>query len=570
MNSRSKLSTRILLLYSLIFVPLIVLMGLVFERVARETLVSDIEENLVVAADLAFASLPDEPSEYQEWANEMFAIGAFRTTLINDEGVVLADSHTDPATMENHGQREEVLEAKRGEIGVAQRVSASTGFVQMYVALPPRDGLLMRTSVPIRVINDEVNALRWTIAVAGFVVAAIGVLAVAMWARRLARPIGELTGQAQAVADGDLSVTPRRSGVTELDQLGLAISAMASRLGSRVVDAETATETLDIVLSALPQGTILVGPDDGVLYANPSSEALLGPTPENLNGLSPHQFQTAVRKARESGERVRTDVEHGTPVRKLRGLATAISEDRVLLLIIDITERERADSVRRDFVANASHELKTPVATIMASAEAMQIALAREDGSVGVFAARVESSARQLDSLVNDLLDLSRLEREAPEMSPTRIDLLVRDELERIRKRAEEKQLELVVEVTPVTSEVSNRDVAIAVRNLLDNAIRYTGQGGTITVTVTADDQVRVEVSDTGDGIPTRDLERVFERFYRVDSARSRATGGTGLGLSIVKHVAESHGGSVAVDSELGVGSTFSLTLPNSEESGDN
>ncbi len=571
MNSRAKLSTRLLLLYSIIFLPLLGLMAVAVDRVASAQLLEDIQENLAVAADLAFTSLPSDPAEYEAWAEEIFEIGAFRTTLIDEDGVVLADSHTDPATMENHGQREEILEAAAGEIGLARRLSVSTGFDQQYVALPPRDGLFMRTSVSTRVINDDLNALRWGIAISGLVVAGIGIVVVAVLARRMARPITELTEQAEAVAAGDPSVEPRRSTVAEIDALGVAISTMATNLRSRVSDAEQATETLDVVLSALPQGTLLIGSTDEIVYSNSSAEQLLGRIPDNLSSLAPHQLQTVVRDARDEGETVRVDLEHGVPARRLRALAMRFSDDnRVLLLVIDVTERDRADSIRRDFVANASHELKTPVATIIASAEAMQIALDRGDQSASGFAERVESSARQLDSLVSDLLDLSRLEREEPEVAKTRVDLLVRDEIERARQPAIEKGLSIDVDVEPVVANLSHRDVSIAVRNLLDNSIRYTNEGGTVGISVQAEDQLTISVSDTGVGIPTRDLERVFERFYRVDSARSRATGGTGLGLSIVKHVAESHGGSVAVSSELGVGTTVTISLPIGEDPSDN
>jgi two-component system sensor histidine kinase SenX3 len=214
-------------------------------------------------------------------------------------------------------------------------------------------------------------------------------------------------------------------------------------------------------------------------------------------------------------------------------------------------------------VANASHELKTPVATIIASSEALQIALDRGDESALWFADRIEGSARQLDRLVGDLLDLSRLERESPETAPVRVDRLVRDEVERVRGEAEAKHIGVDFESEELTIAANHRDVAIAVRNVLDNAVRYTGDGGSIVVAVRKQgSEALVSIADTGEGIPTRDTERVFERFYRVDSARSRVTGGTGLGLSIVKHVAESHGGSVSLESELGVGSTFTIHLP--------
>lgn len=561
---RTRLATRFLLYYALAYIVLIGLMGVVIDRSTRDALIEDVVGNLQLGALLASESIPEDPADYDRWASQMFAAGSFRTTLIDTEGTVLGDSHSDPRIMENHADRPEVIQAMTGEVGMSRRVSASTGFEQLYVALPPEDGLIVRVSVPTRVIDEELTAVRTPIIVTVIVIGLVGVGVVAFLARRMARPITQLTEQSQSVAAGQLDVSLRRSSVKELDQLSLAISDVASILGSRLEEAEQATATLEIVLGAIPQGTILIDASDRIVYANPSAYELFGSVPDNLSGLAPLQLQNAVREARDSRQQEMRVFEHGKPPRRLRGVATPFSDDpRVLLIVVDVTERERTDSIRRDFVANASHELKTPVSTIIASSEALQISLARGDDSASGFADRIEHSARQLDRLVTDLLDLSRLEREKPELAPVRLDLVVRDEMERVRHRTSEKELTAEFSGEEVTVHGSHRDLAIAVRNLLDNAIRYTAPGGSITVGLSAEDSSAVmSISDTGEGIPTRDHDRVFERFYRVDSARSRDTGGTGLGLSIVKHVAETHGGSVELESELGVGSRFTVRLP--------
>lgn len=566
---RTKLSSRFIAYYAITYLVMIGLMSVIVDITTRAALIEEVDENLATAARLTRQSLPEDPDDYQVWAAETFSSGGFRVTLIDADGVVLADSHSDPAVMENHADRPEVQTALDGAVGTDQRPSDSTGFEQRYVAIPEEDGLIVRTSVPTRVVDDELWLVRRSIIVTAVVLGLVGVGLMAVLARRLARPITELTETAMAVAEGEPGVLPRRSRIEELDQLGLAISTMATRLGSRVSDAETASATLEVVLGALPQGTILVDSDDRIAYVNPAVSEILGAVPESLANLAPLQFQNAVRLARETKEQQVRMLDHGSPVRRLRGLATPFSGDaRVLLLVVDITERERTDSIRRDFVANASHELKTPVSTIIASSEALQIALERGDPSAVGFAERIEGSARQLDRLVSDLLDLSRLEKEVPDMAPVRIDRLVRDEVERIRPEAEEKGLDIAGNFEEVTAAVNQRDVAIAVRNVLDNAVRYSSQGGSVSVAVRSEgDAAEVVITDTGEGIPTRDTERVFERFYRVDSARSRATGGTGLGLAIVKHVAESHGGSVSLESELGVGSTFTIRLPLSARS---
>jgi two-component system sensor histidine kinase SenX3 len=367
--------------------------------------------------------------------------------------------------------------------------------------------------------------------------ALLGLVVVWLVARRMSAPVTVLTQQTHEL-----------------------VQAQADR----VAQAERDTETLQMVLGALPQGTILFSADDEVEYSNPSAHVLLGVVPAGLSGLAPFPFQNAVRECRESHQPVERLVEHGKPVRRLRAVATPFAGDeRILLVVLDVTDLERVASIRRDFVANASHELKTPVSAIIASSEALQIAVGRNDDSSVGFAQQIERSARQLDRLVADLLDLSRLERDQPELEPLSLDLLVREELERLRPEAEEKAIELTLDLAPTQIAGSRRDIAIAVRNLLDNAVRYTGAGGSAGAALeTVDGEVVLRISDTGEGIPTRDLGRVFERFYRVDAARSRSTGGTGLGLAIVKHVVESHGGEVSVESELGRGSVFTVRLP--------
>lgn len=559
----TRLSTRFLIYYAVAYLILIGLMGFVVERATREALIDDVIENLEFGARLASQSIPEDPADHGAWAASIFEAAAFRTTLIDESGVVRADSHSDPAIMENHGDRPEVIASLEGNVGAARRTSASTGFEQLYLALPPENGLIVRVSVPTRVIDAELSAVRGSIIFAVLVVGLVGVVVVALVARRTARPIAELTEQSREVAAGQLEIAPRRSRVLELDQLGLALSEMAEILRSRLEESERATITLQTVLGAIPQGTILIDPDDSIVYANQAAHDLFGSIPEDLAGLAPLQLQVAVRDARAKDDIETRSFDHGRPSRRIRGVATPFSDSRVLLVVVDVTNRERTDSIRRDFVANASHELKTPVSTIIASSEAMQIALSRGDASAMIFASRIEESASQLNRLVGDLLDLSRLEREELDRGPVRLDLVVRDEVERIRVRAEEENLSLDLEIEEVAFNGSQRDLALAVRNLLDNALRYTPEGGTVSVSVSTEDEEAVlHVNDSGEGIPSRDRERVFERFYRVDSARSRETGGTGLGLSIVKHVAESHGGSVELESELGVGSSFIIRLP--------
>jgi two-component system phosphate regulon sensor histidine kinase PhoR len=561
---RTRLSTQFLLYYAVVYLVLIGALGWFVDRQIRSAFVDDLVAGVESTARVARLTMPDDESLLGDWVEQVFDSTGLRVTVIRTNGVVVADSHSEPEIMENHLGRPEVTAALRGEVGRDLRVSDSTGFSQHYLALPPDNGLIVRVSESERSVSDRLAPFRWGTLSMFFVLGLAGILVVAFIARRLAQPIGEIRDVALGIAGGDFTKRPARSSVRELDELGLSISQLAEELGERLAQSEDATQTLEVVLGALPQGTVLVDADEAIVYANPRAEELIGPIPGQLNSLTPHPFQTVIRECREAMDQVEVTVDHGSPPRRLRGVASPFTGDRrILLVIVDATDQERVASIRRDFVANASHELKTPVASIIASSEALTMAVERGDESAVKFARNLEASARQLDRMVSDLLDLSRLEREDPELDSVRLDLLVSEEVGRFQEQAGNAGVGLTVDAERALVMGNWRDLSMAVRNLLDNAVRYTPGGGSVEVEVGADaDGVFIEITDTGSGIPTRDLDRVFERFYRVDAARSRRTGGTGLGLAIAKHVVESHGGTISARSQLDVGSTFTIRLP--------
>ncbi|MEX0756562.1 MAG: ATP-binding protein, partial [Acidimicrobiia bacterium] len=289
----------------------------------------------------------------------------------------------------------------------------------------------------------------------------------------------------------------------------------------------------------------------------------IGDVPSRLTRLTPHTLQRVVREAMDAGELQDEVLESTGASPTLRALATPLPDGRVLLVVTNISERVRIERMRRDFVADASHELKTPIASILAASETLQMAFDRDPERARRFVTLVHDSARQLARIVGDLLDLSRVETSSGGDTSVRLDRIIEDEFDRLRQSATDKGIELTSETVPASVIGSSSDLGLAVRNLISNAIRYSSAGDRVLVGLAVEDEsVRLYVQDTGTGIPKRSLNRVFERFYRVDVARSRETGGTGLGLAIVKHVTEAHGGTVSVESELGVGSTFHLVFP--------
>jgi two-component system sensor histidine kinase SenX3 len=304
----------------------------------------------------------------------------------------------------------------------------------------------------------------------------------------------------------------------------------------------------DTVLGAMSEGVWLFEPDGVLAYANRAARTIVGRRFETADQVSPQSLRESIRA-----------------VRSRRGsVLRADPANTVVVILRDITRARNVERLRRDFVANASHELKTPVASILALSGALRTAAGDDPEAESRFLSRLDHEAERLAALVRDLLELSRLEGSVADRGAVRIDRIIEMETERVRWRAEAASLRLQVSAGGgVLVPGSEGDLAHLFQNLLENAVRYTPDGGEITVAVaTLEGVAEITVTDTGIGIPSRDLSRIFERFYRADAARSRETGGTGLGLSIVRHIAEAHGGSVRCRSVLGSGSTFTVRLP--------
>jgi two-component system sensor histidine kinase SenX3 len=361
------------------------------------------------------------------------------------------------------------------------------------------------------------------------------------------------------------AIAGRWSRAAELRDATDRIAAAGTALATSREETTEARRVQELTLGSMREGVLLVDGEGRTVFANQAISEHLGDRPTTLGKIYPPTIREAAERAVSSGNAMTVEIERGTPSRWLRVTATSAGDDgSALLVVTDITESRRIEAVRRDFVANASHELKTPAASIQAAAETLRHAAEEDPDAVPRFAAQLERDAVRLSRIVADLLDLSRLESGGILDERVRLDALVREEGQRFESAARDAKLRLEIEA-PETPPVvgSARDLSLLIRNLVDNAIRYTPPEGSIRIRVKTDDgSVLLAVEDSGLGIPSRDLPRIFERFYRVDRARSRETGGTGLGLAIVKHVAENHGGTVAVRSELGHGSTFEIRLP--------
>jgi two-component system, OmpR family, phosphate regulon sensor histidine kinase PhoR len=535
--------------------------------------------HLQTIAEVAALTLAESSATPQAAIAPIVAKSGLRVTIVATDGTVLADSAQDASTMENHATRPEVAAALAGRVGSDTRVSATLGTAQMYVAIPATLGgrsIALRVSEPLAQISAIAASGRATglllLGVALLIAVAVGLRLSA----NAARPVLEMRDAAEAMAAGDLS-TPVPDAGGELADLARALAALRDRMRATIGDLQGGQATLRAVLDGL-QDAVFVFENGRVMLANRAAGSLFHMPVSGWRGAGledaglPESLAAAVRSRLSCDEACSVEVGPDPEAHYHRVTTVPLNPTdagpRTLVVIADITEVRRLDAVRRDFVANASHELKTPAATIQLLAEASDTAAADGDTAQALeFAGQMRSEAERLRHLVIDLLSLSRLETAPLPGSITDVRAAIGNALAGHRAAATAAGLGLAfddsgVEGQDVYAAADPTDVAVVLDNLLANAIAYT-DAGAVSVTLTAaPGEVAVAVSDTGVGIAPEHLDRVFERFYRVDAARTRGSGGTGLGLSLVRNAAERSGGTVEIVSEAGRGTTVTVRLP--------
>ena len=494
-----------------------------------------------------------------------------RVTLVDSNGVVLGDSEFSGAALaalQNHNDRPEIIEARRSGQGSSLRFSPSEGDEELYVAVPAGDGRIARVSISTSRLEVIVDRARRDVIVSGLVALVIAVALAAVFSRQVSKPVGELRDVASAIAAGDLTRRPVLSAPGEVGDLAIAIQRMSEQLASRLKALEDEDELLGALVESLNEGVVAIDRQRQVIRINRSGRQLLDVRAEVPFSVDLLPRDPALSEA--LGAALRGDIVDGVETqlrrRTLALTARPLGEGGAVLALFDLTSIRRLETVRRDFVANVSHELKTPLTAIRGFAETLTAELSA-DAHHAQFAETIRANAERMQNLIDDLLDLSRIESGGWVPSPVLVDIALaageaaapyRDDVAKRGSRIE-------VTIDPSAASVRADPVAIrqALGNLIENSVRYTPTGGVISIFSRADHgAVVVGVRDTGAGIARAHLPRIFERFYRVDPARSRAAGGTGLGLAIVKHLVEAHGGRVHAESEVGRGTTVLLFFP--------
>ncbi len=507
-----------------------------------------------------------------------------RITIILASGLVIGDSEEDPARMDNHANRPEIRAALSEQIGTSTRYSHTLDQDMMYVAIPAKHGDdvwgVVRASTSVAAIRHILNALYWKIAMVGIGVSLLTALVSFIVSYRISRPLEAIKQGAIRFADGDLKHRLHISGSQEINTLADAMNRMASQLDERLDTVMKQRRELESMLSSMVEAVLVIDPEGRIIRGNQAAGRLFG---FQTDGIETRNIQEIIRNV-DVQRFLRITLASHTPVEDvivLNGgkeqflrahgtlLHTTTGETTGALLVFhNITRLKQLENMRRDFVANVSHELKTPIASISGFVETLQDGALNEPENAGRFLDIIARNAKRLNAIIGDLLALSKIEQEEEHGQLQLIRKSMRPILESAvmacGKKAQDKQVVIELLCSNALNANVNADLLEqAVINLLDNAIKYSEPHGIVTIRATqAAPEVMIIVEDSGCGIPREHLPRLFERFYRVDKARSRKLGGTGLGLAIAKHIVHAHQGNISVDSVPGKGSTFSIMLP--------
>ena len=576
---------KLVLSYLLVVLVAVGSLGLYLGHEADRDYVSALEDGLAAQAALISDELgpaltdPAHTAASRSTAARAAKSGGARVTLIAANGTVLADSEHDPATMENHASRPEVRDALTRGRGSSIRHSATLGLDMLYVAVAERRAgvatRVVRVALPLRAVAAAERRIWVRLAIAAVAAAVLSLLISLAFSKRSLAAIRRLSQAASRLAAGDLDARVSSRGTDEIASLAAAFNDMANEIRLMVRELREEKQKVETIFARMGEAIVVTDPAGRINLCNPAFERVFGVPCEQAHGLTvadatkSNPLDQAFRAALEGAQQT-AEVRVLFPAQRiLEATVTGITDGQTLGavgILHDVTQLRRLEAVRREFVVNASHELQTPITAIRAMTETL-LAGGRDDPALTErFLQDLERQANRLGALVRDLLDLASVEAGVHSHGSGMVAAseVASSVAEQLRSLAEQRQVAVELDVpADVTVSCDWASLSRILSNLLDNAIKYTEAGGRAGVTASrADDVVSVTVWDTGIGIPSTDLERVFERFYRVDKGRSRALGGTGLGLSIVKHLADTLGGRVSVESELGKGSRFTVVLP--------
>lgn len=498
-----------------------------------------------------------------------------RITVIAADGQVLSDTEENPEIMENHLNRPEIQQAQQNQLGWATRYSSTLQINMKYLAKKIGAAGFVRIAIPIKEVEETLFKILSRLAAGLILVFVLFFFLVLKVSASITEPVKKITETAYKIANGNLSERIHIYTKDEIGTLSRMFNLMAYQLEETITKISTEKEKLATILANMADGLIALNQDKKIIMINPAAVEIFGAEEGELKGktmieLNRNQRLTeVVQEVYQTGSKISTEIQLHFPKEVIlrTQVAPLISQtDQIsglVLIFTDITELRRLEHLRTEFVGNVSHELKTPLTSIRGYIETLEDMDMTDTALVKRFLGVVNRESERLARLINDLLDLSKLEgKRHHQLLPTHLEDVLANVVDILKPEAEKKAIGLKIEIEkdlPRIMGIEEQLNQVAI-NLIDNAIKYTPKGGQVEVTLNSDSQwVILIVRDNGMGIPKEDLERIFERFYRVDKARTRQMGGTGLGLSIVRHIVKAHAGQIDVVSEVGVGTTFTV-----------
>jgi two-component system phosphate regulon sensor histidine kinase PhoR len=567
--------------YVIISVLAVVIAGFVIERQIKTGLTRWIKDDLMAQARI-MALMPE--TEIAAQCRLLAERASARVSLIDAAGRVIADSNRDEISVDNHLNRPEVQEARLKGQGSAVRYSQTLKMDKLYVALPlfegPRLSGYIRLSRPTLEIAASVDQFRDSILKVLLAVLIFSLILAAVFSARIVSPIREIEAFTDKIRKGDVSGMLMIGSRDEIGKLASNINVMVAELQEKIRQANDEKWKLRAAFASMAEGVMVLDDRNRIEGLNKGMAEIIGVEYDRIVGKTPLEvfrnveLQNALHRFWQKGEPVLQEIVMGDD--KPLVLDVSISavknppgqEPKTMAVFHDVTRLKGLERMRVDFVANVTHEIKTPLTAIIGFVETLEQGAVEDPVTARKFLQTIRENARRLDRLVDDLLILSNVE-----LGETKLafeGLSVAEVLEKarllIQAKADVKNIEIRTDLPASLPLIcADRDRAVQILlNILDNAVKFTPEGGRVSITASPDRQdfMIIKVSDTGPGIPKSELPRLGERFYRVDKTRSRDLGGTGLGLSIVKHLMKAHSGEMQIDSLPGRGAEVSLKFP--------
>ncbi len=580
--------------YLILSITFVLVLWFFISSIIQNTYTDMTEDHLIENAQLVsevitLGGLDEDRKTLDEWTSHFNDEITLRYTIIGKDGTVIADSESDIETMDNHIDRPEIdaVLVRNQDVGTSTRLSDTKDTSMMYVAIPVKaDGEIIgavRTSITTESIDNAISAIWTTLSAILFIILLVSVISAALLSYNITKPINRVINVTKRLQNKDYSARINADYSGEIGNLNTSVNALAASLQAHVNEIEESEKQLNSILSNLVSGVVLIDDKGFVDLTNHATERFLSKHTSKITGREysyvfgplgiDHLIETVIEDnvKRHDEAHIYFPEERILDVHIAPYYSQGWQQRGAIIVMHDITNIRRLEKMRSEFVANVSHELKTPITSVKGFAETLLSGDVPDKETSDQFLRIIYDESERLNRLITDLLELSKIEKQAMPLQITDVNVneIINNSTQTISKFARDKNITLHLpddSAEPVHVEADKDRLGQIVLNLVANAVNYTSDNGEIFINVEEHtSKIVIWVRDTGMGIPEESLDRLFERFYRVDQARSRHSGGTGLGLAIVKHLVESHDGKIFVKSVEGVGSTFTVELPKTQ-----